>query len=204
MIAEVYNALSKLYATLRLYVIFFQPSLKLISKTREAAKVTKKYDKAKIPYQRLLLLPNLSEEVKTNLKNQYKKLDPIALLKDLERLQNNFWQHAWKEQTENSTTEVNIKTVPYINKVPPEIATNVASLWSAEETTNIVNTKTAQNEVKKKQVINIKAQKGDGDQLLPISANTPINLRRYKLLAKLNRQRIPRWWRTRPDDFSNV
>ena len=71
--------------------------------------MTKKYDKAKTPYQRLLLLPNLSEEVKTNLKNQYEKLDPIALLKDLERLQNNFWQQAWKEQTENPTTEVNIK-----------------------------------------------------------------------------------------------
>lgn len=67
--------------------------------------MTKKYDKAKTPYQRLLLSPNLSEEVKTNLKNQYEKLDPIALLKNLERLQNNFWQHAWKEQTENSTTE---------------------------------------------------------------------------------------------------
>jgi len=200
---EAYNALSELYATLRLYVNFFQPSLKLISKTREAAKVTKKYDKAKTPYQRLLLSPNLSEEVKTNLKNQYEKLDPIALLKNLERLQNNFWQHAWKEQTEHPTTEVNIKTVPYINDVPPEIATNIASVWSAEETTN-VNIQTAQNEVKKKQVINIKAQKGDGDQLLPISANTPINLRRYKLLAKQNKRRIPRWWRTRPDDFSNV
>lgn len=77
---EAYNALSELYATLRLYVNFFQPSLKLISKIRETAKVTKKYDKAKTPYQRLLLSPNLSEEVKTNLKNQYEKLDPIALL----------------------------------------------------------------------------------------------------------------------------
>lgn len=76
-----------------------------IQKRYKAAKVTKKYDKAKTPYQRLLLSPNLSEEVKTNLKNQYEKLDPIALLKNLERLQNNFWQHAWKEQTENSTTE---------------------------------------------------------------------------------------------------
>ena len=76
----------------------------------------------------LLFSPNLSEEVKTNLKNQYEKLDPIALLKNLERLQNNFWQHAWKEQTEHPTTEVNIKTVPYINEVSPEIETNVASL----------------------------------------------------------------------------
>jgi hypothetical protein len=48
----------------------------------------------------------------------------------------------------------------------------------------MANIQTVQNEVKKKQVINIKTQKGDGDQLLPISPNTPINLRRYKLLAK--------------------
>ena len=46
---EAYNALSELYATLRLYVNFFQPALKLISKKREGAKVTKKYDKAKTP-----------------------------------------------------------------------------------------------------------------------------------------------------------
>jgi hypothetical protein len=68
----------------------------------------------------------------------------------------------------------------------------------------MVNTQTAQNEVKKKQVINIKSQKGDGDQLLPISANTPINLRRYKLLVKQNKQPTSRWWCTRPDDFLNV
>jgi len=91
-----YNALSELYATLRLYVNFFQPSLKLIYKKRDGAKVTKKYDKAKTPYQRLLCSSHLSQEEKDSLKRQYKILDPIALLKELEKLQNNFWKHAWQ------------------------------------------------------------------------------------------------------------
>ncbi|NDA64655.1 MAG: transposase, partial [Chitinophagia bacterium] len=46
---DAYNALSELYAILRLYINFFQPSLKLLSKKRDGAKVTKKYDKAKTP-----------------------------------------------------------------------------------------------------------------------------------------------------------
>ena len=57
-----YNALTDLYAVLRLYVNFFQPSLKLLSKTRIGAKVTKKYDEAKTPYQRLLLSEKLSSD----------------------------------------------------------------------------------------------------------------------------------------------
>jgi hypothetical protein len=95
---DAYNALSELYATLRLYVNFFQPSLKLISKKRDGAKVTKKYDKAKTPYQRLLASTHISDEAKARLKNQYEQLDPVLLLKELERLQDNFWQYAWKEQ----------------------------------------------------------------------------------------------------------
>lgn len=59
---DAYNALAELYAILRLYINFFQPSLKLLSKKREGAKVTKKYNKAKTPYQRLLLSPHLIED----------------------------------------------------------------------------------------------------------------------------------------------
>jgi hypothetical protein len=55
-------ALSELYAVLRLYINFFQPSMKLISKERYGAKVTKRYDKAKTPSQRLLASAQVSEE----------------------------------------------------------------------------------------------------------------------------------------------
>jgi hypothetical protein len=93
---EAYNALTKLYSVLRLYINFFQPSLKLISKTRIDAKVTKKYDKAKTPYQRLMLFESMPEAIKLKLKKEYEELNPIKLLNDLEELQNNFWQYAWK------------------------------------------------------------------------------------------------------------
>lgn len=96
---DAYNALSELYATLRLYVNFFQPSLKLVSKKRDGSKVTKKYDIAKTPYQRILASAHISEDVKKNLKEQYINLDPLELLKNLEKLQSSFWKYAWKDKS---------------------------------------------------------------------------------------------------------
>src|SRR4029450_8490764 len=48
------NLLNKLYATLRLYSNFFQPTMKLKSKERVGSKVIKRYDRAQTPYQRVL------------------------------------------------------------------------------------------------------------------------------------------------------
>ena len=104
---DAYNALSELYATLRLYINFFQPSLKLKSKIRDGAKVTKKYDKAKTPYQRLLISINISEEIKIKLRTQYEQLDPILLLKNLQLLQDKFWKYAWKEPIQSASTNIN-------------------------------------------------------------------------------------------------
>ena len=87
---------------LRLYVNFFQPSLKLISKERDGAKVTKKYDIAKTPYQRLLASTYILEDVKKKIKEEYDSLDPLGLLRDLEKLQDKFWKHAWKADVTNS------------------------------------------------------------------------------------------------------
>jgi hypothetical protein len=42
-----YHAMEALYAPLRLYLNFFQPTMVLISKRREGAKLIKKYDQAK-------------------------------------------------------------------------------------------------------------------------------------------------------------
>ena len=89
-----YEALVKLYKVLRLYINYFQPSLKLMTKTREGAKVTKRYDQAKTPYQRLISSEHITTLAKEKLKKQYETLDPVKLLKELENLQNNFWQYA--------------------------------------------------------------------------------------------------------------
>ncbi len=47
---KAWEALAQLYCVLRLYVNFFQPSLKLLKKERRGAKVSKKYDSAKTPF----------------------------------------------------------------------------------------------------------------------------------------------------------
>src|SRR6266403_652024 len=51
---EQLHLLAGLYQPLELYTNFFQPSMKLKSKERHGARVTKKYDQARTPYQRLL------------------------------------------------------------------------------------------------------------------------------------------------------
>jgi hypothetical protein len=81
---------------LRLYVTFFQPSLKLLSKKKMVQKVTNKYDEAKTPYQRLMLSQHLTQIEKEKLETQYNSLDPVDLLNNLVKLQDNFWRHAWK------------------------------------------------------------------------------------------------------------
>jgi hypothetical protein len=72
--------LAELYQSLRLYVNFFQPSLKLISKHRQGSKVIKKYDPAKTPYQRVLASETVSKAAKEALREQYSSLDPVVLL----------------------------------------------------------------------------------------------------------------------------
>ena len=49
------QALAKLHALVRLYVNYFQPSFKLIEKSREGATVTKRYDLPATPCDRLLM-----------------------------------------------------------------------------------------------------------------------------------------------------
>jgi len=104
---EAWHALADLYAVLRLYVNYFQPSLKLLSKQRDGSKVTKKYDKAKTPCQRVLNSSCLSEETKKVVKSEYEKLDPVDLLKKLSQCQENFWQHAWGKTVEKNEQECN-------------------------------------------------------------------------------------------------
>jgi hypothetical protein len=84
--AEV-TLLNELYGYLRLYTNFFQPVMKLISKTRNGSKVMKKYDTSRTPFQRVLGSPHISEERKARLKKQYTSLNPAALKRAITKLQ---------------------------------------------------------------------------------------------------------------------
>jgi cell shape-determining protein MreC len=79
--------IDELYRHLRLYTNFFQPSMKLIEKTRNGSKVTKKYDTAMAPYQRVLQSVHITDDIKKNLKKQYKALNPASLKRQITRLQ---------------------------------------------------------------------------------------------------------------------
>lgn len=79
--------LNDLYKDLRLFTNFFQPSMKLIKRTREGSKVVKKYDKPLTPYRRILASPDVSDSDKAKLKALYRNLNPAALKRRITKLQ---------------------------------------------------------------------------------------------------------------------
>jgi hypothetical protein len=89
-----YKQLTELYRAIRLYVNFFQPSMKLKKKERESSKVHRTYHTAQTPFQRLLASGVGTTQELEKLNNIYLALDPIRLLKQLEALQDALWQHS--------------------------------------------------------------------------------------------------------------
>lgn len=74
------QALAQLLAAVRLYVNFFQPSFKLRERIRAGAKVKKSYHPPATPCDRLLAHAGVLEHVKTALRTQRDRLDPLELL----------------------------------------------------------------------------------------------------------------------------
>jgi hypothetical protein len=85
------EALNRVYDLLRLYVNFFQPVMKLVTKTRHGAKVHKVYDTARTPYQRLLDAGVLTEAKQQELAATYHGINPVILLKQI----NDNLEHLW-------------------------------------------------------------------------------------------------------------
>jgi hypothetical protein len=81
------ETLAMLHDSARLYVNFFLPSFKLQNKTREGAKVIRKYDKPKTPYERLLSNETITEAQKQQLRETFAALDPILLLSQIRAIQ---------------------------------------------------------------------------------------------------------------------
>lgn len=74
------QCLATLYRMMRLYVNYFQPSFKLLSKTREGAKVKKRYHKPATPCDRLLAHAAVPAEAKGALRTELASLDPLEIL----------------------------------------------------------------------------------------------------------------------------
>lgn len=79
--------LSRLFDVARLYVNFFQPSFKLRDKTRDGARVTRRYFPPATPCDRLLAHSEVSAETKERLRQLRTDLDPVELLKALREAQ---------------------------------------------------------------------------------------------------------------------
>ena len=88
------ECLNLVYATLRHYVNFFQPTMKLISKTRHGAKVHKVYATARTPYQRLLESGALTPAKRAELLATYRGLNPVLLLSQLNGHLEKLWNLA--------------------------------------------------------------------------------------------------------------
>jgi hypothetical protein len=91
---EATRALNDVYDCLRLWVNFFQPSMKLVQKHRVGSKVHKKYDQPQTPYQRVQASPDVSERDKLALRQLHLTLDPIQLRQELDRRLETFWDLA--------------------------------------------------------------------------------------------------------------
>jgi len=88
------EALNHVYDLTRLYVNFFQPVMKLYSKTRHGARVHKVYDVAQTPYQRLLKTGILTEAKRQELAATYHGLNPVTLLKQINENLERLWATA--------------------------------------------------------------------------------------------------------------
>lgn len=75
------DIIKRIEGLLAFYQNYFQPSQKLISKTRIGAKVKKKYDTAMTPAQRLLARKDTTKETKKRLKDTFRQLNPATLLR---------------------------------------------------------------------------------------------------------------------------
>ena len=71
------------YDRLRLYTNFFLPSVKLLSKNRDGARIKKRYDKPLSPFRRTLSSPKVLDEDKANLSKTFASLNPAALKRDM-------------------------------------------------------------------------------------------------------------------------
>ena len=84
---EEFEFLNELYIYLDHYTNYFQPVVKLVLKTRTGSRVTKKYDRAKTPFRRVLESGHIDGKIKERLKIQYDSLNPVDLKRKISKLQ---------------------------------------------------------------------------------------------------------------------
>lgn len=94
--------LARLYAPVRLFVNAFQPSFKLAEKTRDGARVTKRYHKPLTPCDRLLADARITSAVRERIVTLRTDLDPVQLLVEIRGAQQTLVTLADTMETRNA------------------------------------------------------------------------------------------------------
>jgi hypothetical protein len=92
--AQALAHLQALYQVLRFYLNFFQPVTKLVGKERVGARIRKRYDQARTPYQRVLEAATVPRQAKDELQALYLTLNPVDLRRHIDRILNSLWDMA--------------------------------------------------------------------------------------------------------------
>jgi hypothetical protein len=71
---------------------FFRPLRKLVAKQRQGARLSKRYDEPRTPYQRLVASGALSAADQARIDRQLKALNPAELQREIDRLLHKLWQ----------------------------------------------------------------------------------------------------------------
>lgn len=179
------RVLAQLYGRLRLYINFFQPSMKLLTKSRVGSRVTKRYDQAQTPYQRLRAAVEVPTAVKDKLKAQFMTLDPVQLLLDIRSLQDELWAYAYVQPTLCLSMPVSQNGTGS----QPEPTVGLAK--------QLAQPRSGRNGL---------ATTGNGHHLISLQTlETDQAERRYRGSKRQRRPyQGPRWWRTRLDPFAEV
>jgi hypothetical protein len=179
--------LDALYVVLRLYVNFFQPSLKLTEKKREGSRVRRKYDEARTPYERVLASEVVSEEAKASLKAEFESLDPVALLRHLDRLLDELWAYAYREPV--TTLDLDGDRLSADGNQP-----QVAGVSRPEAGRPFFESMPEQAAL----------QTGGVQLAQPPALEEPAGRSERQYRHQKRRRQGERWWRTWPDAFADV
>ena len=106
--------LNELYIYLDSYVNYFQPVVKLVLKIRVGSKVTKKYDRAKTPFRRVLDSEHVDDKIKKSLKREYDSLNPAELKRKITKLQDKLLKLNTLKQKVEKETVINEAAYGYI------------------------------------------------------------------------------------------
>jgi hypothetical protein len=109
--------LARVYQLARLHVNFFQPVEKLVSKTRDGARVHRVYDQAQTPYQRVCATGALSPTKHAELQSLYLRLNPLQLRRDLDAALDRLWTLAAPDPRR---AQGDIDLAPPATQAPPE------------------------------------------------------------------------------------